>query len=153
MQSCSAVRRILRLRGTPAGTDHLFNEQDFGIGHRMANTVTVTPPRHWEDWCDWLLGIWLILSPWALDFGRDPVAMRNAVIVGFLVVLAEWFTLSVFRLWEEWINVLLGLWLILSPWILGITPTAAVADAVITGALIAGLALYEVWEVRRSTAP
>ncbi|MFL5098111.1 MAG: SPW repeat protein [Xanthobacteraceae bacterium] len=77
--------------------------------------VTFTPPKQWEDWCDWGLGIWLMLSPWVLLFEYDTPATRNAVIAGFLVVAAEALTLSMFQVWEEWINVALGAWLIVSP--------------------------------------
>jgi len=106
--------------------------------------VTFTPPRQWEDWCDWGLGIWLMLSPWILLFHYDTPATRNAVTVGFLVVAAEALTLSMFQVWEEWINVALGAWLVVSPWVLGVASAAATANFVITGLLIAGLALYEV---------
>ena len=111
--------------------------------------VAFTTPKQWEDWCDWVLGIYLLLSPWILLFERDPVATRNAVIVGSLIVLTEAVTLSVFRVWEEWINVALGVWLVVSPWVLPLANTSAKANFVIVGLLIAGLALYEVWEVSR----
>lgn len=112
--------------------------------------VTFTPPRQWEDWCDWGLGIWLMLSPWVLLFEYDSVATRNAVIVGFLVVSAEAVTLSWFQVWEEWINLALGAWLVVSSWVLGVTSAAATTNFAITGLLIAGLAVYEVWEASRS---
>ena len=112
--------------------------------------LTFTPPRQWEDWCDWALGIWLMLSPWVLLFHYDTVATRNAVTAGFLVVSAEAVTLSRFQVWEEWINVALGAWLVVSPWVLGVTTAAATANFLITGLLIAGLALYQVWDVQRS---
>jgi hypothetical protein len=108
-------------------------------------TLTFTPPRQWEDWCDWALGIWLLLSPWILLFEGDSIATRNAVIVGGLVILTEAVTLSIFRVWEEWINVGLGAWLLFSPWALGVTSPTAKADFVVVGLLIASLALYEVW--------
>ena len=113
----------------------------------MAAKVTVTTPEHWEDWCDWGLGIWLCLSPWILRYDLEPTATRNAVIVGFLVVFAEVVTLSVWRPWEEWINVALGAWLMVSPFVLGIVSGVAKANFVIVGALITALAVYEVWEV------
>jgi hypothetical protein len=106
-------------------------------------SVTFTPPRQWEDWCDWALGLYLMLSPWILLFQKDDVATRNAVIVGFLVVITEAVTLSVFRPWEEWINVALGAWLMISPWVLNITSPVAKANFVIVGAIIAALAVYE----------
>ena len=106
-------------------------------------------PKQWEDWANWVFGIWLCISPWALEFDLDTLPTRNAVIVGCLIILAEVVTLSVFRPWEEWINVALGAWLVISPWVLGMTPPAAKANAVIVGALVIGLALYEMREVRR----
>jgi SPW repeat-containing protein len=105
--------------------------------------VTFTPPKQWEDWCDWALGIWLILSPWVLLFEPDTVATRNAVTVGFLIVAAEALTLSAFRVWEEWINVALGAWLLVSSWILGIASAPAKVNFVIVGLLVTALALYE----------
>src|SRR5215468_4984457 len=115
------------------------------IGETMA-AVTFTPPKQWEDWCDWALGIWLVLSPWTLRFEFEPTATRNAVIVGFLVILVEAVTLSAFQLWEEWINVALGLWLVVSSWVLGIASSAAKLNFIIVGALIVALALYQVWD-------
>jgi hypothetical protein len=100
-------------------------------------------PKQWEDWANWAFGIWLCISPWALEFDLEPVPTRNAVIVGFLIILAEVVTLSVFRPWEEWINVALGAWLVISPWVLGIAVPAATANFVVVGALIIVLALYE----------
>jgi hypothetical protein len=116
----------------------------------MMASVAFTPPKQWEDWCDWALGIWLMLSPWILVFHYDPVATRNAVVVGLLVVLAEAVTLTVFRPWEEWINVALGAWLAVSPLALAITNVTVIVNFVVVGTLIAGLALYEVQETSRA---
>lgn len=110
--------------------------------------VAFTPPKQWEDWCDWALGFWLVLSPWILDFQYQSIATRNAVVVGGLVIFAEVMTLSVFRVWEEWINVALGAWLAVSPFVLGIDGVARV-NFLVAGAIIAALALYEVAEVAR----
>jgi hypothetical protein len=109
----------------------------------------ISLPKQWEDWANWAFGIWLCISPWALEFDLDPVPTRNAVIVGFLIILAEVVTLSVFRPWEEWINAVLGGWLIISPWVLGVTAPIAKANFIVIGALVLALALYELREVRR----
>jgi hypothetical protein len=72
------------------------------------------------------------------------------VLLGTLIIMIELVELSVFRGWEEWINVALGAWLIASPWVLGIaTPTARV-NFVVVGALVVALALYELWHVRQN---
>ncbi len=109
-----------------------------------------TPPRQWEDWCSWGLGIWLCISPWALRFDLDPTATRAAVISGLLVILTELVTLSAFSLAEEWINVLLGIWLLAAPWILAIAIPIAVANFVIVGVLVLALAVYEIWQGARA---
>ena len=110
-------------------------------------------PKQWEDWCSWLLGIWLCLSPWALGYDLEPIATQAAVISGIVIILAELVTLSVFRSWEEWINVILGAWLIICPWILGISASAVRANFIVVGLLIIVLAFYEVWDARRHTTP
>jgi hypothetical protein len=53
------------------------------------------------------------------------------------------------RVLEEWINVALGLWLVASAWALETTTLAAELDFVVSGLLIALLALYEIWDARR----
>ena len=98
--------------------------------------------QRWQDWVNLVLGIWLILSPWILGFSGTPAAMWNAVIVGVVVGLMALMHLRGGPLWEEWVNVVLGIWLILSPWILGFSGMAnALWNAVIVGVLVGALAL------------
>jgi SPW repeat-containing protein len=109
-------------------------------------------PKQWEDWTSWALGLWLLLSPWALFFDNEPTALENALAVGALVIIAEIVELSVFRDWEEWINVVLGAWLAISPWALGIANGAARWNFLIVGALVIVLALYEIREIQTAAA-
>lgn len=90
-----------------------------------------------------IVGLWLVISPFALDYVGVGDAARNAAIVGLLVaVMAAVRAMSVFRqVWLSWANVVLGVWLIVSPWILGHDQvTAATWNHVITGLVIAVLA-------------
>lgn len=105
--------------------------------------------REWQDWCNLFLGTWLCLSPWLLGFADERAAAENAVAVGVLIIIAEVFTFSMLRVVEEWINVALGLWLVASGWMLAIAASAAKVDFVVSGLLIALLALYEIWDARR----
>jgi hypothetical protein len=107
--------------------------------------VAFSPPKHWEDWVGTALGLWLVVSPWLLDYGTTTVS-QNAVLVGFLLIAIEFVALSVaFRTWEEWISVVLGAWLVVSPWVLGaaLVPTV---NFVVVGSLVLALALYEIWD-------
>ncbi len=112
----------------------------------MARTL-FSFPKQWEDWTSWLLGIWLLLSPWALFFDHEPLARDNALAVGVLIIVAEIVELSIFRHWEEWINVVLGVWLAVSPWALGLQNAAARWNFLIVGVLVIALALYELREI------
>lgn len=112
--------------------------------------IAFSPPKHWEDMVGAVLGLWLLASPWVLDYS-EMTATQNAVVVGFLLIVTEFVTLSIFRVWEEWINVILGAWLVVSPWVLGaaLVPTV---NFVIVGLLVLALALYEIWDERRHSA-
>jgi hypothetical protein len=107
-----------------------------------------SPPKAWQDWATLLIGVWLCASPWVLQLG-DPSATQNLVAVGFLVIIGELFTFYTLRIWEEWINIVLGVWLVASSWVLGISTPAAIADAVIMGLLLLALGLYEMWDDRQ----
>jgi hypothetical protein len=107
-------------------------------------------PAQWEDWCDWALGLWLLLSPWILRFEADSIAVAATVVTGILVIRTEVLTLTLFRWWEEWANVALGAGIAASPWILDIDAIVPAANLVVVGVLIAGLGLYEVYSLRRA---
>lgn len=42
----------------------------------------------WSEWVTFVLGLWLIGSPWLLGFAADRPAGINAVVVGALVAIA-----------------------------------------------------------------
>jgi len=98
--------------------------------------------RKWQDWANLVLGLWLVLSPWILGFSGTSSATWNAVLLGLAVGLLSLLRLQGGPLWEEGANVVLGVWLILSPWILGFSGEAgATWNAVIVGLLVGLLAL------------
>ena len=76
--------------------------------------------------------------------------MKNAVLLGVLIILAELVELSFFRGWQEWINVALGMWLIASTWVLAIVTPAARTNFMLVGVLVVALALYEMWQIRQN---
>ncbi len=99
--------------------------------------------KHWQDIVNALLGVWVVLSPWALGFQDTTTAMSNAVVIGLALIAAAMGAILVPRAWEEWTEGALGLWLIASPWVLGFsTQRQAMLGAVVTGVLVAALALW-----------
>jgi hypothetical protein len=106
-------------------------------------------PRHWQDWASWVLALWLLISPWAMDFSLEEPATRNAVIVGALLLALEVVTLSAFGTWEEWGNIIIGAWLVLSAFVLPLANAGARLNFIVVGAIVVALALYELWDLKQ----
>lgn len=101
------------------------------------------PLKHWQDAVNAILGVWLLLSPWVLGFVSETMPMANAVVVGLALIAAALGAIFVPRAWEEWTELALGAWLIVSPWLLGFAALeVARLSAVATGVVIAALALW-----------
>jgi hypothetical protein len=64
------------------------------------------------------LGVILIAAPWLLGFTGEVWASRNAWFSGGVVVLLALLALVRTYDWEEWLNVIAGLWITASPWLL-----------------------------------
>jgi hypothetical protein len=99
----------------------------------------------WQDWIAILLGAWLIVSPWQLNFTLNHAAAANACALGTLLVMFN--LMSVARLLEqgqEIINVMVGIWLLLSPYSLDFTHEHnATINVVVVGAAIVCLAFWQ----------
>jgi hypothetical protein len=97
----------------------------------------------WQDGVNLLLAIWLFISPWTLGYSAITAASWNAWIVGVVLFVLSLASLTQFQRWEEWVNTLLGLWLIVSPWVLGFSiNTTAKWNMVIVGVIAGALALW-----------
>jgi hypothetical protein len=73
-----------------------------------------------------LAGLWQIVVPFLLNFADSRLAMGNAVISGILIVLFAGISLYGTARWStrltrasNWLLALTGVWLIISPWVLG----------------------------------
>lgn len=120
------------------------------------DSTTLQPRRQrWQDWANIILAIWLFISPWVLSFGPSaPVggygapatyvatagasnASWNAWIFGVIVFLVALSALSRMKLWQEWVNLLIGIWLFIAPWVLGFVRLPGAAwDHWIVGVLV-----------------
>lgn len=101
----------------------------------------------WQDGISLILGIWLFFSPWLLGFAMIQGAMWNAVVFGVIIFLMSLAVLIRFHDWEEWIDGVIGVWLVISPWVLGFTVLAggsatATANFVIVGLLVLAMAAW-----------
>lgn len=100
--------------------------------------------QRWQDWLMLLFGAWLFVSPFVLSStSYTDVAAWDSYILGIAVAIFAVAALADRRVWEEWINLVLGIWLIIAPFLLGFhMETAATANHVVLGILIAGDAIW-----------
>ncbi|MGY4624379.1 SPW repeat protein [Bradyrhizobium sp. USDA 4486] len=80
--------------------------------------------RTWEDWCGMLLGALIVISPWfpvqdELEVAGREAMILNSVAVGLLVFGISQLEYVALQRWQEVTTILIGLWLIASPYILG----------------------------------
>ena len=92
-----------------------------------------------------ILGCALFVSPWVFKYPAGH-EWTNAIIVGIVIAVLSIAALAAFTVWEEWLNLVAGLWLIVSPWVLHFTHTTAMRVNVIIGILVALLAAIELYE-------
>jgi hydrogenase/urease accessory protein HupE len=99
------------------------------------------------SWLVALAGLWEVVSPYILGYSVTTLAMWNAYIAGVvLIVLAVWAALSEQTRLDrnlEWINAVVGVWLILSPFALNYsTVVAAMWNSIIVGVVVIVLAAW-----------
>jgi len=91
-----------------------------------------------------VLAVFLFVSPWLFAFAHGSLRIDTWVSAA-LVAIISFVALIAFRDWEEWINCILGLWIAVSPWVLGFQHTRAMFVNLAVGILIAYLAMLELW--------
>ncbi len=105
-----------------------------------------------EDWsraklCDVVnlgLGTTLFFSPWLLSLSAGA-PRQIASIMGLFIAVLSIAALAAFAVWEEWLNLIAGLWLIVAPWLVGFDDSNAVILDVIIGIIVVVLATFEIW--------
>ncbi len=91
-----------------------------------------------------ILGSFLFVSPWLFAFGYGP-ARADAFLCGALLMLGSLAAIAAFREWEEWVNLAIGLWILVSPFVLYFPHKAGMHVAIFVGAVVTYLALLELW--------
>lgn len=92
-----------------------------------------------------LLGIWLVIAPFALAYSDNPGARWNDIIVGVAAVIlaaARVFTPDN-NVGVSWTIVAVGVWLVIAPFALGHhTITANVWNDVVVGLAVGALGVW-----------
>ena len=101
-------------------------------------------PESILDLYNLVLAVFLFASPWffAHRNGTAIIDLRASSAAIAIISLVAFFAAAY---WEEWTNLLAGIWLIVSPWVLGFTHTSAMHFSIAIGAAVAFLAALELW--------
>jgi peptidoglycan/LPS O-acetylase OafA/YrhL len=110
--------------------------------------------RPWEDWFGMLLGVLIVVSPWfPMQAGRDVVdsersiMILNTFVIGMLVFGLAQLEYVALQRWEEVAAIVLGCWLIASPFLFGYSgDTMLQVWHGILGALVVLLGALQLWQ-------
>lgn len=95
-----------------------------------------------------IMGLILQISPWLFGFTSAEIAAWSAGIGGIVVTVMSFAAFISLREWKEWVNLMTGLFLIISPWLFGFAEiTSAKWTHIVLGVLITALAAVELWRV------
>lgn len=104
--------------------------------------------KRWQDWVNLMLGIWLFASPWALEYAGS-IAAWNAYALGAGIVAFAATAAYMPKVWEEVLNILLGVWLIVSPFVLGFSAMGTIGlNAAVVGILVVTFAVWAMFSDR-----
>ena len=99
--------------------------------------------KHWQDPVNALLGLWVVLSPWVVGFQGITTAMATAVILGIVLIAVSLGATFAARAWEDWLEGIVGVLLIIAPWVMGFSGQHdAMMATLISGIVILVLALW-----------
>ncbi|MEJ2574699.1 MAG: SPW repeat protein, partial [Gammaproteobacteria bacterium] len=100
--------------------------------------------ERWQDLIVLAFGVWLLCSPWWLEYFTgypytdQTAASWNSIFFGLAITLFAIWVLVLPEKWEEWINLVVGLWLVASPWALRFdTYTVATVNMLVVGGIVA----------------
>jgi uncharacterized membrane protein len=87
-----------------------------------------------------ILGVWLITSPFALDYHSVALSLSD-VISGILIIVLAVVTLVRRSVWTPWASALVGVWLLAAPLIFHAPTAAGFANDTLAGALVIAFVL------------
>lgn len=102
---------------------------------------------HWQDGVTLVTGLALAVALFIFkvtppEGGSLALVTWNFVLVGLAAAGVAVAGLIAYRVWEEWVAMGLGVWLMASPWVLGFSEiSVATWIAVICGLIISGMGL------------
>jgi len=107
----------------------------------MANNPSV---KRWQDQLILLLGLWLFLTPWIYTYPFPSPQAWNAFVAGAVMAILAAFELYKTYFWAVVVNLLLGIWVAISPWVMKVAGDRELLwNELIVGIAVIVLALWE----------
>jgi hypothetical protein len=86
----------------------------------------------------------LLAAPWLGGFARHEIASGNAWASGLFILSFTLAAILQVREWKSWMNLVPGLWTMLSPWLLGFADhSAAMLAHLAVGLVVSVLGVIE----------
>jgi SPW repeat len=102
----------------------------------------MVPTKYWRNLATILAGAWLLVSPWVMNYHDMQYAKWSAVAVGVILIGSEWVAFVRPGAWEELLDLVLGCYLLASPYALGYSANIKVSDnTAMIGVFVLGLAI------------
>ena len=98
--------------------------------------------QRWQDWLILIGGIWLFISPWLFGFSRTNYSW-DPFLMGVLLMIFSIWAIGNRRLWEEWLTLIIGAWIFISPWVLGFAGTPDQWNFYIVGGAVFILSIWD----------
>jgi 4-amino-4-deoxy-L-arabinose transferase-like glycosyltransferase len=120
--------------------------QDFVLYFQETVMAMHLSTRRWQDQVILLLGVWLCVSPWVMAYPSDSPPAVNAYIAGAIMAVLAAFDLYKTYAWAVFLNIVVGVWVAVSPWLVDV-----ISDRAMSGSMLAvGLAtvVLGLWELR-----
>lgn len=113
----------------------------------MSNWKFLRSHRSWEDWLSIGVGLVIILAPWIVNEISNQAAVVNAAVAGIAILLLAELDLVKFRRWAEVGQILCGIWVAASPFMLGYGGTGELhLWHISAGLLVVFLGALELWQ-------
>ena len=99
-------------------------------------------------WLNMILGLALIVAPFALGYNTNVTAFWSSIILGAVIALASGYKAFAKDAahWEDWVDVVAGVIAVLVPFVFGFsTLVTALWACVVLGVIVAALSGYRLY--------
>lgn len=105
----------------------------------------LTTHRSWEDVVSIILGAIVLIMPAVMAGAESTMMVITSGIAGLLIIALAALAMVNSQRWQEWVEMVCGLWLIASPYVLGYAGSLRTLHVVV-GVAVCLLALLELWQ-------